>query len=361
VSSLPIFIAGRFAVHKLFHARGMGDVYIGRDTQNGRRVAVKVFAPRWLRFERDRDRFFEELRTRVEHPAIVHPLDAAPLPGGRAYVTTPWIAGKDLSEVLPSTPMDPREVTALLAPIASALDALHEAGIVHRTLGDAKIRLTSELEHPVVLTGVGAAALLAGGRRRQNSAVTSPTSIDYVAPEVDPEVAPDRRADVYALGVLAFRMLSGRLPFPTRDCVERALSDRRTEDSPSLGASGSFSPALETAVACALACDPGVRFAKAGLFLEAMRAAIDAPLEVANEETDAVVRKLLELGPRRRELDTLDAAPRFVLPRFAEPMPIHIRRVLVATLGGSETTRWSAVAVIVTLAVWTLLMFTTLR
>ena len=50
MSDLPIFIAGRFAVHKLFHARGMGDVYIGRDTQNGRRVAVKVFAPRWLRF-----------------------------------------------------------------------------------------------------------------------------------------------------------------------------------------------------------------------------------------------------------------------------------------------------------------------
>ncbi len=343
MASFPIFIAGRFEVHRLLHARGMGDVYAGIDSENGRRVAVKVYAPRWTRRSQDTERFVNEVRAarHIVHFALAPTLEMGRLAGGRFYVASPFLAGRDLNEVLNGGPLSPAEASTLVSPIASALDALHDAGLVHRTVTAAKVRLTRDRGHPIVLTGFGAAPLLASPSDRRSVLVTSPTAIDYVAPEADQSTAMDGRADVYALGVLAFRMMTGTLPFPTRESVERALLDRQCDEPPKLSdvTDASFSDDLERIIACALACDPKLRYASAGSFARALSQALEVDHEI--ERAPLSIETLIPADSDAENDEPRREAPR--VRRRQNELPTSSAAELVLPIGYDQATLWGAV------------------
>lgn len=338
-----IFVAGGSEVHGLVHARGMGDVYQAHDGQ--RPVAVKVFAPRWTRAAEATDRFLAEVAAGggLGHSALALPLETGRLPSGRAFVTTAWIPGKDLADVLSRGALDPRLAAELLAPVASALDALHSAGIVHRTLSASKIRLTLDPVPRVLLTGYGAGPLLLA-----QGVSTSPASIDYVAPEAElPES--DGRVDVYALAVLAFRMIAGAFPFPAHGAASRALEDRQSADPPSLRrvARKPVPRELEEVVRRGLARHPDHRYRSAGELVGDLREALGLP------------RTTVAVGPTVESFvaERRSATPVVVRSRAREEEPALNAPRLVGTpdaalaLGGGERTFWIAVVAVVTLAV----------
>ncbi len=342
-----IFFAGRFEVHGLVHARGMGDLYQAHDER--RPVAVKVFSPRWTRDSEATDRFLAEVRVAGElvHPVLSPPLETGRLASGRAYVASPWIEGKDLADVLSRGPLDPRLAADLLAPIASALDALHAAGIVHRTLSAAKVRVTLEPTPRVLLTGHGAGPLVLAQR-----VSTSPASIDYVAPESESSES-DARVDVYALAVLAFRMIAGGFPFPAHGAASRALLDRQRADPPSLRrvAKRPFARDLEAVIRRGLARHPDHRYATAGALAGDLREALGLPR--ANEAMEPTVEALLAAK---------GATPARLVRRPRETpaaidVPVVAPREAAMTLGASERLFWIAVIAVVTLATTAFVVF----
>lgn len=327
------------------HARGMGDVYRAHDGQ--RSLAVKIYAPRWVRDLEATERFLSQVRVggALGHPALLPPCETGRLASGRAYVTSPWIAGKDLGQILSRGALDPRLAAELLAPIASALDALHGIGIVHRTLSAAKIRLTLEPHPRIVLTGHGSAPLLSA-----EDVPTSPASLDYVAPEAELDEA-DQRVDVYALAILAFRMIAGAFPFPAHGSAAQALSDRQNGEAPALSrvAKRPLPRDLQEVVRRGLARHPDHRYASAGGFVADLRDALGLPR--ATNAADPVIEALLS-----EEEEKVSATPIAVRTLGEESAPLASSamaetRATAFHLGGGERPFWFALFALVTLVV----------
>ena len=270
----PKFLAGRFEVHELVHARGMGDVYRGRDSVSDEGVAVKVFAPRWTRDAGAVDRCRALAATQLGHPGLPLVLGSGCLPGGRLFIAERWIGGVSLHRLVEGR-WDPNRAIELVARAADAVDELHRQGIAHRTINVTKVLMTRRQVH---LTGCFAAPLLepsgtaVHGDRRM-ALVATPCSLDFIAPEAGTEDGFFRSADIYALGVLVFRLLAGSYPFVRRSTVARALEDRRQHSAPTLTRAGKrrFPDSLESVIARALARDPAMRPTTAAAFAAELR------------------------------------------------------------------------------------------
>ncbi|WP_257450694.1 serine/threonine-protein kinase [Archangium lipolyticum] len=207
----------------------MSEVYEGRHETLGHPVAVKVLFPEWCAHEEVVARFLNEARALqlLRHARIVTAFEYGTLPGGTPFMVLEWLP-VDLHRVLTRAggPLPPRDAVRVTTQLAEALTALHERGIVHRDLKPANVLLAREepsaLE--VKLADLGLAKMPPSEVEARAEEPTLPVSTgggallgtwDYMAPEqwvqsksVDP------KADVYALGVLLFQMLTGQLPFP---------------------------------------------------------------------------------------------------------------------------------------------------
>ncbi|HWO24644.1 MAG TPA: serine/threonine-protein kinase [Kofleriaceae bacterium] len=238
---LPITVAGeapdrasligaRVGLHVITAHLGegrVGAVYAAEHEVLRARRAIKVLFPEWTQSATIVQRFVNEARaaSSLRHRSIVEIHDCGQLTGGRWYVIMDQLEGSPLSRFRAAHqgPLSMHVATELLAPIASALDAAHAAGVVHRGLGPENIFLVQRgknARHPILLDfgiarlGEGDAAALA----RAGKSVGSPV---YLAPEQlrDPWLV-DRRSDVYALGVIAYELVTGGW-LPYQDLVER--------------------------------------------------------------------------------------------------------------------------------------------
>jgi formylglycine-generating enzyme required for sulfatase activity len=205
---------GRYRIEKSLGAGGMGAVYLAEDTMLRRKVAVKV--PHAADATAAvLERFLREARTAasIEHPNLCPVLDAGEA-NGTHYLVMPFIEGKPLSLMAgEGRPWEPGRATALVRKMALALQALHDRGIIHRDLKPANVMIRPDGE-PVVMDFGLARPITNQTRQLTQTGVTIGTPA-YMPPE---QVLGDRRAmgpatDVYALGVLLFHLLTGRLPF----------------------------------------------------------------------------------------------------------------------------------------------------
>lgn len=232
---------GSFQVIEPLGAGGMGEVYRARDTKLGRDVALKVlpgaFASdpeRLARFERE-----ARMLAALNHPHIaqIHGFEEGPAPssGGphlRALIME-LVEGEDLAHRLARGPLPVRDAIAIALQIAEALDAAHELGVIHRDLKPANVRVRDD--GTVKLLDFGLAKPNDSGSALSNEALDhSPTisspaitgrgvilgTAAYMAPEQARGKLVDKRADVWALGVVLFEMLSGRRPFTGSDATE---------------------------------------------------------------------------------------------------------------------------------------------
>ncbi len=198
---LEATLAGRFKIRRLVGRGGMSSVYLGWDHALERKVAIKVLAPEFVRHLEDRERFRREARIAASlfHPSIV-PVYACEQQNGLTFVVMRYVAGPSLAARLDSVgalPVD--ETVDILAALADALHSVHGIGVIHRDVKPDNILLDEVTGRPM-LTDFGVA--------------TVATSPQYMSPEhALGEQAADARSDLYSLGVVGFRMLTGRLPF----------------------------------------------------------------------------------------------------------------------------------------------------
>jgi serine/threonine-protein kinase len=263
---------------------GMAEVYKARHVRLDRLAAVKIL-PAPLAAENDfRERFEREARAvaLLRHPNIVQVYDFGDS-DGMYYMAMEFIPGRDLAYRLTQSGKLPlAQVWWVASDLAAALDFAHERGIVHRDVKPSNVMLDPLLgrdrrrqppagrTHRAVLTDFGIVKWLEGGGESTRTGIFG--TVEYMSPEqIRAEGQIDGRADVYAMGVMLFELLTGRLPFrgDHPDAVVAAHLDSPPPDP------REFAPRLPESVARALQRamkkDRAERFSTAGEFMRAMR------------------------------------------------------------------------------------------
>ena len=210
-SSLMESVAGRYHIQSEIGRGGMGTVYLGHDTVLDRQVAVKMLAPH-LAWDREFvDRFMREARTaaRLDHPNIVTIHDVGQL-DSIPYLVMQYMPGETLESRLRRRGILPlHETLHILRSLAGALDCAHSHGVIHRDVKPANVILGPAGR--VTLTDFGVAR--AAQESRLTNTGASVGTPQYISPEQLRGSEIDVRADQYSLGVVAYQMLTGHLPF----------------------------------------------------------------------------------------------------------------------------------------------------
>ena len=218
-SRLTVALAHRYRIERELGQGGMATVYLARDLKHDREVAIKVLLPE-VGASLGPARFLQEIRVaaKLQHPHIVGLLDSNVFNDGQGpalpYYVMPFIEGETLRDRLARTgPLPVAEVVRLTGEIADALAKAHKAGVVHRDIKPENLLLADG--HALVMDfGVAKAVSDATGRQGLTSAGVSLGTPAYMAPEqvaADPLI--DHRADLYALGLVAYEMLVGESPY----------------------------------------------------------------------------------------------------------------------------------------------------
>ena len=265
-------VAG-YQIMRLVGSGGMAAVYLARDDQLGRVVALKLLA----RDEAASARFIREARAvaAVDHPHII-PVYNAGNADGTQYIAMRFVPGGTLAAILgASGPLTARRVAGLISPVASALDAAHEAGLVHRDVKPGNILVDVHPggpEHPYLTDfGIVRAMLSAGSLTVAGQFLGTP---DYSAPEQAGGQPVDGRTDQYALACVAFETLTGRVPFK-RDAPFAVLYAHVNHPPPAAtGLRADLPPAVDTVIAKAMAKDPDERYTTCCEFADALREAL---------------------------------------------------------------------------------------
>jgi serine/threonine-protein kinase len=198
----------------------MGVVYRAEQVGLGRKVAVKVIAPEHAADPRFRERFMREARlaAAIDHPNIV-PVYATGDDGGQLYLVMRHIDGVTLAERLGEGALPLASVAEIVSQIASALDAAHARGLIHRDVKPANILLVERDDAPphAFLSDFGITRELSDAAGLTKTGVFI-GSVDYAAPEQAAGAGPS--ADLYSLGCVAYECIAGVPPFGRRRAVE---------------------------------------------------------------------------------------------------------------------------------------------
>ena len=282
----PGACVGEYAVTSLIAHGGHGSVYAAEHRVLGRPAAVKVMHRRFASSAEMVGRFVREARVvnQIRHPAIVDIYDLGTLADGRPYCVMELLDGQNLWQILRQRGrLAPAEALALLAPVCAALQAAHDRGVVHRDVKASNILVGRGDPPAVKLLDFGIAKITDPAEAGLTTAGERLGSTHSMAPEQIGAGPVDARTDVYALGILLYQLLTGRLPFHSEDAVE--LERLQLEAAPPLpSATAPVSPALDAVVARALQKAPVRRFPSAQAFLSALRAAVVGETTPAPEE-----------------------------------------------------------------------------
>jgi peptide/nickel transport system substrate-binding protein len=262
-------------------AGGMGLVFRARDVRLGRLVALKVLAPALAADPAFRRRFIAESRAAasVDDPHII-PLYEADEADGVLFIAMRFVPGGDLRQVLDREgALAARRAAEFISPVASALDAAHAAGLVHRDVKPGNILVDTRAGRPdhVYLSDFGASkgALTSVSLTQPGHFLGTP---DYAAPEQVNGLAVDGRADQYALACVTYQLLTGGLPF-ARDHGMAVLLAHLSAPPPSLTALRPDLPAAaDQVLARGMAKNPDERFVSCGAFADALREALGLAL-----------------------------------------------------------------------------------
>jgi serine/threonine protein kinase len=249
---------------------GMASVYRAYEATLDRDVALKVLPSEFLHDENFAARFQREAKTiaRLEHPKIV-PIFAYGIDQGVPWMAMRLVAGGTLAGLLKTTRLLPDRVVAILRGVAQAIDYAHGKGVVHRDVKPQNI-LLDEAER-VYLADFGIARIVEGTSALTATGMISGTP-HYMAPEQATSLHVDRRADIYALGIVAYEMLIGKVPFAA-DTPVAVLLKHVSEPMP-LPAATDFPRALARALLKCTAKKPEDRWPTAEAFVVALETSL---------------------------------------------------------------------------------------
>lgn len=275
---------GRYRVEMLIGRGGMAAVYRAFDTRLHRHVALKVLYPQYLADADIVERFRREAITaaQLDHPHIAPIFDVGEA-DGLSYLAMKLLPGPSLAEVLQHEQrLSPDRAVALAYEIAAALDEAHGCGIIHRDIKPGNVLFDERGR--AILTDFGIAKSLDAPSLTESSVIVG--TPDYIAPEqIDPRLAPDgkidHRADLYSLGAMLYRTLTGRRPFegPSQTVL---LAQLRDDPAPPSTVAPDLPSAVDAVLAKAMAKQPQDRYFSAVEMAQALSAAL---AEILGEAT----------------------------------------------------------------------------
>ena len=323
-------IAGRYRLLEPLGRGAMSSVWLARDDELARRVAVKMLGP-----SADRARFEREARAAaaLSHPNICALYDYGEA-DGRPYMVLEYLPNGSLEDRLKKGPLSDSETQRIATEMAAGLAHAHERGLVHRDLKPANVLFDAEDRAKIADFGIARM----GGSGTLTEAGTVLGTASYISPEQASGRPAGPESDVYSFGVILFRMLTGRLPFVSTNAME-LVRMHRDDPPPSVAELRPNAPArLESIVAAALAKDPADRPADGAALLRELRsgpadtegATMIAPAALsAGSDATQILRSVRPARRRRHEL--------WLVPLALVLLAGGIALALITTGGGGAT------------------------
>jgi eukaryotic-like serine/threonine-protein kinase len=267
----------RYQVMKKLGEGGMSYVYLAKEISTGQEVAIKVLSPKLASDKSSVERLRREagLAMRLDHPNVCRILRLGESEDGLIYLVMPFLHGELLSErEVRDGPMDLAAGLSILRQVCAGLHHAHDLQIVHRDLKPENIMLVPNEDGSdrAVVMDFG----LAKERRADPSiAKLTATGIilgtpEFMSPEQIRGKALDARSDVYALGIVAFEMFTGKLPFQGRNAQEMMIARLRGNPTPIRTVRPDIPVVLEKAISKALETNPENRFPTTIAFADAL-------------------------------------------------------------------------------------------
>ncbi len=291
---------GPYTADEIIGRGGMGEVY--RATNDaGSEVALKVLHVELQDDASHVERFFREARVSsdLHSPYIVTVIDSGHASDGSAYLAMELLAGQDLAELLRQEPrLRLKDAIALVHEVAEGLSIAQEAGIVHRDLKPQNLfRATTDTGAVWKILDFGISKVIGGSATlTQGAAIGTPS---HMSPEQARGEEVDHRSDVFSLGVIAYRVITGRPPFHAPDAMGVLYSIAyRVPERP--GSFVELHPDVELALALALAKDRDHRFRSATSFSAALRDASRGELDRRLRESALELLEAADWGSELR-------------------------------------------------------------
>ena len=257
-------ILGNYRLVKCLGAGGVGAVFLGEYPRIESQVAIKILLPRFISNEDMLRRFLDEARAvnRINHPGLIRIHDIGTHPELGKYLVMELLRGETLMDRVKESVLPVATTVSLARQAASALEAAHGAGIIHRDMKPSNMFLCPDPEMPggerVKLLDFGVAKLTQDdamdGMTRTGTVFGSP---HYMSPEqcVDAKNV-DGRTDIYSLAVIIYAMLTRRMPFEARTFGQLVMMHQTREATPPTVYRPDIPPAVEQLIMRGLAVDP---------------------------------------------------------------------------------------------------------
>jgi tRNA A-37 threonylcarbamoyl transferase component Bud32 len=328
---LGTVIAG-YRIEERIGRGGMGVVYRAEHLNLRRRAAIKIIAPDLAESEGFRERFTREARiaAALQHPNIVTVYDAGEV-DGLLYLAMQYIEGDDLAAMLRREGrLRPYRAVDVCRQVASALDAAHAMGLIHRDVKPANVLIEGRT---AFLTDFGLTKRLEGTRTQITRAGDVVGTIHYVAPEQIEGAQVSARSDVYSLGCLLYHCLSGQVPFARETDVAVIYAHLSEEPTPLSALRPELPAGLDAVIAKALDKSSDRRFPTCGDLIAAARAVIDAagPLSetMPPRQSTGLGGGVGPATPEMRDAAAAARRPRVLLAG----LDVHTRAVARVALG----------------------------
>ena len=286
-------IGGRYRVLRSIGAGGMADVYLARDLNLQREVAIKVLRATYSSDPAFRVRFLQEARAaaNLAHPNIVTIYDFGEDPE-RLFIVMEYVDGTDLKTLIHRRLAISRpSALELMVQVCDGVGYAHRAGLVHCDLKPQNILVSNAERAKITDFGISRALATIPMDEQQDTVWGSP---QYFSPEQAAGAAPSPASDVYSLGVVLYEMLTGRLPFEAADPHLLAELHQAAPALPPSQFAPSVPPALDQIVLKVLSKEPSARYRTADQFGRVLQSFASErplpPVDLAHSVTQAVRR-----------------------------------------------------------------------
>jgi len=300
VNTARISLPDRYRVVRHVANGGMASVWEAQDELLARSVAVKLLGSHLSEDDRARQRFQREARAAAglsNHPNVVTIYDVGEHEG-RTFMVMELLTGGTLADKLRSGDrIDPKTALRWLHEAASALDAAHGAGVVHRDVKPANMLL--DAHGRLAIADFGIARLALEDQLTATGQVLGTAA--YISPEQAVGDAASAASDRYALAVVAYELLTGERPFQAENFAAQARAHVEDTPMPASERSSSLPPAVDEVLARGMAKEPGERWNTAGELVDALERALDEPATAST--------RLVSGPPRRTAPPSTGGAP----------------------------------------------------